>query len=197
MLARRNGASFWVRSDALGVETAYVRRPDTAQAPAQTLTINQDNPSVTEIEIEWNVEAPTSAVVRGVDPAAKSVLTGDAVASPLAPLGTEALDTLGTVPRSMHIAPPTDDSGDLAARAEGALIEAGWFVRARCRTSVAALGSIVRPHTVVTLAGAGSRHSGNYYVAGVRHVIDAEAHRMELTLIRNAWGSDGTATSLA
>ena len=41
---------------------------------------------------------------------------------------------------------------------------------------------------LLELDGAGSRHSGNYLVAGVRHTIDAGGHRMELELLRNAWG---------
>jgi len=192
MLARRNGAGFWITCDPLGVETAHFRRPVTTAPASLMLGINQEKPSVTEVEIEWDVETPSTAIARGIEPAARSVLTGDAMQSPLSPLGPETLDQLRPGPHSVHIAPPADDAGDLAARAEGALIEAGWFVRARCRTSVEAAGGVVRAHSVVALSGAGSRHSGGYYVAGVRHVIDAEAHRMELTLVRNAWGSNGT-----
>ena len=46
----------------------------------------------------------------------------------------------------------------------------------------------MRAHTVVELQGAGIRHSGKYFVGGVRHTIDADRHRMELELLRNAWG---------
>jgi len=188
MLARRNGANFWITCNELGIETAHFKRPDTAQDAAYTLTINQDPPTVTEVEIEWDTEAPVSAVLRGIDPASKSVLNGDVAQSPLSPLGNKALSAVAAGASSIHIAPPADSAGNLKSRGESALIDAGWFVHARCNTSVEALGGIVRPHTVVTLAGAGSRHSGDYYVANVRHEIDAEAHRMNLTLIRNAWG---------
>lgn len=190
-LARRNGASFWVRCDAAGVETAYFKRPATDQDPAATLTINSEPPSVTEVLIEWDTAAPSAAVVGGLDPATKAVLTGDVTASPLTPLGSDDLAGLQPTQRSMHFAPAADDAGDLTARAEGALIEAGWFVRATCKTSVAACGAVIRPHQVVALSGAGARFSGNWYVGAVTHRIDAEAHRMDLTLLRNAWGSDG------
>jgi hypothetical protein len=190
LLARRNGAHFWISCDPIGIETAHFRRADTAQAPARTLAINQDPPAITELEIEWDVASASAAFAQGVDPASKSVLSGDVAASPLAPLGAEALGGLGSGPASLHLAPPADDAGDLAARAEAALIEAGWFVRARCSTSVQAAGGIVRAHSVVAWSGAGARHSGSYYVAGVRHRFDEEAHRMELSLIRNAWGSE-------
>jgi hypothetical protein len=84
---------------------------------------------------------------------------------------------------------PVDDSGDLHARGEGALIESDWFVRATCQTSVHAMHAIVRANTIVNLRGVGKRHSGKYYVASVRHIIDATAHNMEIELIRNGWGN--------
>ncbi len=46
----------------------------------------------------------------------------------------------------------------------------------------------MRAHTVVEVNGAGTRHSGKYFVAGVRHTIDSESYLMELELLRNAWG---------
>ena len=84
---------------------------------------------------------------------------------------------------------PVDDADDLKGRGEGALIEAGWFIRVTCSTSIRALGALVRPDALVDLQGLGKRHSGTYWVHGVRHVIDASAHLMELELYRNAWGS--------
>jgi hypothetical protein len=39
----------------------------------------------------------------------------------------------------------------------------------------------------VKLNGAGSRYSGNYVVAGVRHVFDTDDHTMYFDLIRNGW----------
>ena len=60
-----------------------------------------------------------------------------------------------------------------------------------CQASVHNVGIPVRAHTLVNLRGAGSRHSGKYFVAGVRHVIDAAAHTMEITLVRNGWLAAG------
>jgi len=49
------------------------------------------------------------------------------------------------------------------------------------------LKSVVRANTVVTLHGAGSRHSGTYLVSHVVHRIDDDDHWMDVTLVRNAW----------
>jgi hypothetical protein len=41
---------------------------------------------------------------------------------------------------------------------------------------------------VVRVDGAGSLHSGKYYVWSVRHTITGDAHGMRFTLLRNAIG---------
>ena len=118
------------------------------------------------------------------------------LAQKLAPgerLGEQDLASIsGNSPQTIHLAPPTDDSGAHQARAEAALREAQWFINATCRTSLHQLCSkIIRSHTLVDIQGAGSRHSGKYYVTGVKHLIGPVAHIMEVELARNAWGSAG------
>lgn len=191
-LARRNGCLFWLTCDAEGAETAHFRRPQLDGEPSAELVINLSGgdaaSNLEALEINWDAERPTSATAAGLDMNTKSEIDGAVAASPLAPLGETALSSIATGTRSLHLAAPADDAGDLRARGEGALIDAGFFVRASCRTTRRALGGVVRAHTVVNVRGAGGRHSGKYYCAGVRHFIDADAHRMEVELLRNAWG---------
>ncbi len=89
--------------------------------------------------------------------------------------------------RSIHIAPPVDDAGDLTGRSAGVLTETGWFVSASCATTPQRAGGVIRAHTLVTIAGAGRRHSGRYFVSAVHHTITADAHTMAIELLRNAW----------
>jgi hypothetical protein len=86
-----------------------------------------------------------------------------------------------------HVFAPVDDNGDLQARSEGALIDASFFVRANGTTTLTSLKKILRSHTLVKLRGAGARHSGLWFCAAVRHIIDVTEHRMEFELIRNGW----------
>jgi len=187
-LARRNGFLFWVTCDLLGIETAHFRPPALDRAPVVELIINMDEPTLLALELDWDVERPTSAEGLQLDLNGKTDLDGGVGAPPLRALGGVGLDAITGDVRSIHVSAPVDDAGDLRARAEGALIEAGWFVTARGTTSVEAVGRVLRPHTVVEVIGAGSRHSGRYFVAGVRHLIDPGTHRMELELRRNGWG---------
>ena len=41
---------------------------------------------------------------------------------------------------------------------------------------------------MVTIEGAGTLHSGNWFVWSVRHVITQDAYRMRFTFVRNAMG---------
>jgi hypothetical protein len=188
-LARRYGYWFWLSTDTDGTTTAHFKRPSLDGDPVLTLVMNADTPTLEALDLEWDVERPNQAIATQLGLRDKSPIDGQVARSPLTALGTTALADLAD-PRTVQVIAPVDDVGDLQARAEGALIEAGWFVRARGRTSLRALGNhVLRAHTVVGVSGIGTRHSGKYVVRSVRHVIDHAAYAMEFELIRNAWGN--------
>lgn len=186
-LARRNGCHFWITTNALGIETAHFQRPNLLGMPAVDLIINRENFNIDDLHIHWDVERPSTATGTQIDLSTKGPLTGVIPISPQPPLGAMNLQAITQDVRSTHISSPVDDVGDLMARGEGAVLEAEWFIRANCQTSLHRLGKVVRAHTLANVVGAGSRHSGNYLVAGVKHRIDATAHTMEVELIRNGW----------
>jgi hypothetical protein len=186
-LARRNGFLFWVTCDGDGNETAHFKRPALDGDGDPELIVNLDGNNLQWLDLEWDVERPTSATAADVDPLDASDIDGSVSRSPLDPLASEALADIVADTRSIHLIAPVDDSGDLQSRSEGALIDASWFVRARCETTLSVLKKVVRAHTVVKVRGLGSRHSGKYFVAAVKHLIDQAEHRMEIELVRNAW----------
>ncbi|MBP6440177.1 MAG: hypothetical protein KA259_01120, partial [Caldilineaceae bacterium] len=175
-LARRNGCHFWVTCDDQGVETAHFRRPVLAGEPVADLTINLDNPNLEALDLRWDVERPTSVVSAQLDLNSLDIIDGSAARGAQTVLGDLGLPAITGDTRSIHLLAPADDAGDLQARAGGLLAEADWFVQVTCQASVHNVGIPLRAHTLVNLRGAGSRHSGKYFVAGVRHVIDAAAH---------------------
>lgn len=189
-LARRNGFIFWIDCDATtGVETGHFKRLDLGASAATTLSINQDPANLTSLDLRWDAERPTSMTARALDAGSLNATDGSVVSTPLTLLGDQGLQQITADTRSMLLTAPTVDAADLQARAEGALIEADLFVQATGATTVSALGSVLRAHTVVDLAGAGQRHSGRYLVTSVRHTIDSAGHAMRFELARNAWGT--------
>ena len=188
-LARRNGFYFWITYDSESeTETAHFKRPSLDDDPAATLAINIQPPTIQVFDLFWNAEHPTSVTATQLNLNDKEDISGDLSETPQTILGEEKLLDITGDTRSIHVVAPGDDSGDMQARSEGALVEADWFIRANCRTSLHLLGKLVRAHTIVNIDGAGSRHSGNYLVSGVRHLIDAADHIMEIELVRNGWG---------
>lgn len=188
-LARRNGFLFWITCNQFGIETAHFKRPPIDGGAEGDLIINLESNTLATVDINWDSERPTSVVAAQLDLNDKSDIDGNVSKSPLASLGDQSLDEIATETRSIHITAPVDGVGDLQSRGEGALIEAAWFIRATCQTTIHALKALVRAHTVINLRGAGSRLSGKYLVSSVRHTIDAAEHRMDVELVRNGWGA--------
>lgn len=191
-LAKRFGCYFWLSTDPLGVQTANFKRPELNQAAAATLQINKGggaHPHIAWLDLSWDVEAATQAAAADLDVRDASTIDGAVATQPLPLLGTVAASAAAPAVRAAEVVGAGLDAGQLKARTEAALIDASWFTRARCQTSLKALGKLVRPYTVVDLAGVGTRHSGAYFVAGVRHLIDPTQHLMELDLYRNAWSA--------
>jgi hypothetical protein len=186
-LARRNGFLFWLTCDAQGSETAHFKPPPLTGEPVLDLIINLDSPTIEGLDITWDVERPTSVVGLQLDLNTLADIDGGVPVSSQTVLGDQGLQAITGDTRSIHLLAPADDTGNLQARSNGLLTEANWFIRASCQTSLHALGRLVRAHTLVNLRGAGSRHSGLYFVSAVRHLIDAATHRMEVTLLRNGW----------
>jgi phage protein D len=189
-LARRNGFLFWITCDENGDETAHFRRPSLDGEPATNIDINIESNNIAALELAFDVEEhPTSVVAAEINLNDKSTIDGAVEKSPLEPLGAQGLSSIAAGTRSVHVLMPVDDAGDLRARGEAALIDSGWFVRGRCQTSAHALNAIVRAHSIVKVRGTGARHSGKYFVASVRHLVDRDEHRMDIELVRNGWGN--------
>jgi phage protein D len=187
-LARRNGFLFWITCDDLRTETAHFKRPAVDAQSSANLDINLTSNTINVLDLTWDVERSTSVVAAQLNLNDKSTIDGELSSPPLAALGSKSLKDITGDTRSSHLYAPVDDSGELQARSAGALTDAGWFVFGTCRTSINALNAVVRANTVVTVQGAGSRHSGKYLVSGVLHRIEPAGHYMDLELVRNAWG---------
>lgn len=189
-LARRNGYSFWVTCDERGVETAHFRRPVLEGDPQAVLSVNVENPSVDALNLSWELDSPTSVVGVQLDLNTLKEIDGSVGQTPQSILGGAGQKSISGISHSGHFNAPVDDAGDLKARGEGALIDADWFLHASCEASLERLGTVARAYTVVEVRGLGSRYSGHYFVAAVRHTIDATSHSMHLELVRNGWGSN-------
>jgi phage protein D len=187
-LARRNGFWFWLEADASAqMLTAHFARPPVSSPSSATLSVRAGSANVDGISLHWDTDRPSATSANQLDLSSLSLNDGSLDRSPLSGLASNALADVVKNPRTRQLAVPVNDQADLQSRSEALLIEAGWFVTAHVTARLSVLRSVVRANTVVTLDGAGSRHSGTYLVSRVVHTIDADDHVMEIDLVRNGW----------
>jgi hypothetical protein len=204
-MARRNGCEFWVRSVAARVgpvvHTAYFQPISFIDFDLATLRCNAlpaplalpgtpPNHTIDSIDIEFSASAPTHIKAAGYDIASVADFSADTDLSGFTTLGTTSVADIGAQPRSHQMTTTGDGAADLTPKANSILSESQFFLSARTSTTAARLKRIIHVHDTVRVMGAGSRHSGRYYVAAVSHRINTDAHTMDLHLVRNAWGEE-------
>lgn len=191
MLARRSGKLCWVACTSLpGLRTGYFVRPAVDGPEAATLSMQLSDGNVDALDFTWEVNRPS--VVRAhqkmFDSADENGVGGETTDSGLPLLADRDLATFAGETMSVVLTTACDDAGELTARAQSLLREAGWFVRCRGEAELARVNAVLRPGTVVRVNGAGAIHSGKYFVWSVRHSISVTSHRMSFELVRNSVG---------
>jgi hypothetical protein len=190
-LARRNGKLVRVAcTDTPGVRTGYFVTPDVGASPTATISlVDPDAWSVDSLEFDWDVLRPTEVDASQValDSSDDSGVAGNATASGLTAMDDRDYATYAGRD-SVLVLTPAADVPELPQRTAATLREAQWFVRCRGEATVDRLGTILRVGEVVEVEGAGSLHSGNWFVWNVVHVITGDAVSARFTLVRNAIG---------
>jgi len=190
-LARRNGKLCRVAcTDTPGDRTGYFITPDVDGDPAATISlVDPQTWSVDSLEFDWDIMRPTEVDASQValDDSSDEGVAGNSTDSGLDALDAQDFPTYSGQSATMVLT-ATADAPELTMRTAATLREAGWFVRCHGETSVDRLGTLLRVGSVVTIEGAGSLHSGNWFVWNVRHKLTVDAVNLQFTLLRNAMG---------
>jgi hypothetical protein len=191
-LAQRNGFHFWLTYDNNGRPTGYFKPRNLQGEPKTTLLMNSPKQNIDNLQIKWDLHRPTQAQGSQVDLTNKKVFSSKIDLTNSENLGAQNLAKLaGKTPATTQVSPSVDDAGALNKRATAVLNDdAAWFINATCKTTTNRLCTFIRFHTIVAIDGLGEKHSGKYYITGVKHAIDTSAHVMEVEMARNAWGTD-------
>jgi hypothetical protein len=190
-LARRNGKLCRVAcTDTPGDRTGYFITPDVSGDPAATISlVDPQTWSVDSLEFDWDVMRPTEVDASQValDDSSSQGVDGNATDSGLDPLDAQDYPTYSGQTGTLLLT-ATADAPELTMRTTATLRESSWFVRCRGTTSVDRLGALLRVGSIVEIDGAGSLHSGNWFVWSVRHKLTIDAVNFEFTLLRNSMG---------
>ena len=190
-LAKRNGKICRVAcADRPGARTGYFIRPALDGPPAVTIALADPADWTTDaLDLDWDIMRPTEADASQVsltDPASSGV-PGNATSSGLRRLAARGLTAYAGRPSTVWLA-ATADVPELPQRTAAVLAEAGWFGRCQGEADLGRLGTVMRAATVASITGAGSAHSGNWFVWQVNTLITVDSCRTRFTLVRNAIG---------
>jgi phage protein D len=111
------------------------------------------------------------------------------VAGPLGSLVTPA----DAQAQMLVLGPPTSDATEMQTIAQAVRDEASWFITARGEINSEAYQTVLRPHRLVLVRGAGKAYSGKYYVTRVVHNLNGDgSYAQNFEARRNARDVDGS-----
>ena len=207
MLARRNGLEFYFETDKTsGSVKAYFKAPALQGTPQPDLAIAfDDDTNLSAFAAHVIAQRPLNAKTSQVDVAGGSTNEASVSDTVLDKLGASDLAALVggpvgslTTPKDapaqiLVLGAPTSDQGELQAIAQAVRDEAGWFIEAHGDINADAYQTVLRPHRLVLVKGAGTQYSGKYYVTHVAHTISpAGEYTQSFRARRNARDLDGS-----
>jgi hypothetical protein len=191
-LARRSGKIVRVAcTDTPGQRTGYFIRPSVDAQPVATISLSDPVAwTVDTLDFEWDVMRPSQVDASQVDltQASDDGTQTEADSSGLTTLADRDLPTYAGRTSTLLLTAAVDVT-DLAQRTAAVLTESGFFTRCTGEADVDRLGVVLRPGDIVTIAGAGALHSGNWLVWTVRHRFTLDRFTTRFTLVRNGVGS--------
>ena len=204
-LAQRNGYELTFTSGAGGTVTCRFGPPPLTAQPQPDLALRfGEDSNLVSFEVALDGARPLAVSARQLDAKTRSDTTANASVTALPLLGDQALDAveggrLGTLvtPLSsngeLQLLPhPSADTTELQTAVQAARDRSAWFASARGEVNSEAYGHVLRAGRTVLVKGAGTLHSGRYYVTQVSHRIEAGGtYTQAFEAKRNARGLDG------
>jgi phage protein D len=184
-LAQCNGLEFYFETEKnSGKVIAYFRAPQLTGTPQPDLAIQfGEEGSLRSFSARLNGLRPLNVKAEQVDVKANKPETGQANDTQLPKLGDKDAnkligDPLGSLvtpkggqAQMLVLGPSTSDATELQTIAQAVRDEAGWFITAQGEIDGDAYQSVLRPHRLVLVKGAGTPYSGKYYVTRVVHEL--------------------------
>lgn len=206
-LALRNGLEFYFETDQdSGDVTAYFRAPQLAAGPQPDLAIQfADQSNLKSFAAQLTGQRPLAVKMEQIDVTQNSANTAQVSVPQLDKLGASDADALIASPlgslvtpkdalaQMLVLGPPTSDAAEMQTIAQAVRDEASWFITARGEINSEAYQTVLRPHRLVLVKGAGKAYSGKYYVTNVVHEFKGDGtYTQSFEARRNARDVDGS-----
>jgi phage protein D len=205
-LAQKNGLEFYFETTDSGDITGFFQAPQLDGTPQPDLAIQfGDQTNLRRFSAHLSGQRPLNVKVTQMDITANSPNTAQVSDTQLTGLGDKDANTLIGGPlgslvtpkdaqaQMLVLGPPTSDATELHAIAQAVRDEAGWLIAADGEVNGEAYQSVLRPHRLVLVKGAGTAYSGKYYVTRVVHELKHDGeYTQRFEARRNARDLDGS-----
>jgi phage protein D len=206
-LARRNGLEFYFETDQdSGTVTAFLRAPQLDGTPQPDLAIQYgDASNLKSFTAQLVGQRPLAVKLEQMDVSQNSANSVQVTDSALTNLGASDAPTLIGGPlgslvtpkdaqaQMLALGPPTSDATELQSLAQAVRDEASWFITAHGEINSEAYQTVLRPHRLVLVKGAGKAYSGKYHVTRVVHEMKGDgSYSQSFEARRNARDVDGS-----
>ena len=204
-LARRNGVEFYFETDRdTGEIQAFFRALDLGGTPQPDLLVQfGEKSNLRNFSVRVEGQRPTTVQTAQMDIASAAPNTGEASDTQFTKLGSTDDNTLiadatakaapEETPEILVLGAPSSDPTELQTTAQAVRDEAAWFIRAGGEINSDAYGTVLRPHRLVLVNGAGNQYNGKYYVTRVVHQLKTGGeYAQTFEARRNARDLEGT-----
>jgi hypothetical protein len=196
-LARSHGMFAYVKPGELpGVSTGVFKRPVLTPGDLPGLLLMGTDRNIEAFSGQFDALRPLTATAGSVSITDKKALSSSATAAALDPLGDEAVHTVVPTPSTALLARTREEMNDLDAATQAAVDLSSFAYSATAEVDAERYNTVLAPHQVIEVAGAGGYLSGNYLISRVTHQIQESTYKQKFTLRRNARSAGaGAATS--
>jgi hypothetical protein len=169
-----------------GRSTCVFTRPVLTPGTASGLLLIGEERNIQKFSVQLDALQPLTARAGGVRISDKSLLSSEATAPTLTPLGSNGLHDV-LAPSAVSLLSRTrEEQNDLDAATAGAVDLSAFAYTATAEIDANDYDHALSPHQVISVAGPGGFLGGNYLISRVNHVINDSSYVQNVTLKRNA-----------
>lgn len=173
-----------------GQTVGRFRRLPTTSGDLPEMLLTGADRNVNRLVLELDALSPVAARADQIDPANLSTLSAEIAQAETRVLGDASTASFAD-PKIVFLDHPAADLTELEATVQAAVDRGAWAYSAQGKVSAEIYPGVLLPYQVLSVAGAGSRLSGDYLISEVTHTFRDEGYDQSFTLRRNAHSDGG------
>ena len=194
-LARRHGRFVYVKPGPTpGQSIGVFAAPQLTPGAAGELLLLGAERNIHQFSVQFDALRPFKAEAGGVQLSDKSILTSSVTAPDAQPLGDDDVHTVLAPTAVSLLARTREEQNDLDAATAAAVNLSAFAYTASAEIDANDYNTVLSPHQVISVAGAGGHLSGHYLISRVQHTLNEGSYKQTLTLKRNARAAGSNAS---